>query len=128
MCPSLLREMVGYGCYFGFYDWTLQQLTKNKGGKENANTLEILLGGSIGGVTFWGISFPLDTIKTLYQTDNLAKPKYKNLVQAFQTTIKEKGVKGLYKGFQPCMIRSIPINAGTFLAFEMAMKIVGGNK
>lgn len=28
-CPSILREMVGYGCYFGFYDWSLNKLTNN---------------------------------------------------------------------------------------------------
>jgi len=56
--------MVGYGCYFGFYDWLLKKLTDNK--PEKANTFQILAGGSLGGITFWGVAFPLDTIKTLY--------------------------------------------------------------
>ena len=89
MFPSLMREIIGYGCYFGFYDWSLRGLTQGR--KENASTLHILLSGALGGIMFWGTSFPFDTIKTLYQTDNLVKPKYKNICQAFQTTIKEKG-------------------------------------
>ena len=62
--PSVLREMLGYGCYFGFYDWLLNTLTHNQ--QEKAHTWQILAGGSLGGLTFWGFSFPLDTIKTKY--------------------------------------------------------------
>jgi len=56
----------------------------------------------------------------------LKKPKYKGVVQALKLQVKESGFKGLYKGFSPCLLRSIPINAGTFLAFEFAMSAVGG--
>ena len=48
------------------------------------------------------------------------------MVQALKLQVKESGFKGLYKGFSPCLLRSIPINAGTFLAFEFAMSAVGG--
>ena len=36
MFPSVLREMLGYGCYFGFYDWLLKALTHNQ--QEKAHT------------------------------------------------------------------------------------------
>jgi hypothetical protein len=43
-------------------------------------TPKILVGGSISGFAFWAVMFPLDTIKTLFQSDNLKKPVYKGII------------------------------------------------
>jgi len=29
MGPTFLREVFGYGAYFGVYDWVVKKLTKN---------------------------------------------------------------------------------------------------
>ena len=35
------------------------------------------------------------------------------------------GLAGFFRGFAPCMIRAAPVNASTFLAFELAMRALG---
>jgi solute carrier family 25 carnitine/acylcarnitine transporter 20/29 len=39
------------------------------------------------------------------------------LCEIYQT----EGIKGFYKGFTPCLIRSIPANSSAFLAMELIL-------
>ena len=94
--------------------------------KRKPNTPEVLIAGGVGGMSYWCFTFPLDTIKTLYQSDSFKKPKYTNLVQAFRREIRLQGWKGLYNGYSTCLLRSLPANMGTFLGFELCMGVIGG--
>ncbi|KAF6151327.1 hypothetical protein GIB67_040600 [Kingdonia uniflora] len=40
-------------------------------------------------------------------------------IDAFKKILASEGVKGLYKGFEPTMAKSIAANAACFLAYEM---------
>lgn len=37
----------------------------------------------------------------------------------------EGGLKTFYKGYLVCLLRAAPVNAGGFLAFEAAMRVLG---
>lgn len=39
-------------------------------------------------------------------------------------TIKTGGIKNLYRGLLPCVLRSMPANAAGFLAFEETMNFI----
>ncbi len=40
------------------------------------------------------------------------------MIQCAQTILKEEGWRAFFKGFTPCLIRSVPANAAAFFAFE----------
>ena len=67
-------------------------------------TLSILGAGAIAGFLCWGPTYPLDNLKTKYQTSNHG---YKQLNSV-----------GLWKGFAPCVARAVLINPLVFLAYE----------
>ena len=45
------------------------------------------------------------------------------MIDCFRKTNNEEGLRTFTKGFVVCLLRSVPVNAGTFLAFE-AGKII----
>ena len=79
LSPCLIREIFGYGLYFGLYDWILKGLS-SKYGSSMGQTPQIIIGGSLSGLAFWAVVFPFDTIKTLFQQDNLNKPVYTGII------------------------------------------------
>ena len=83
--PTLMRDGFGYAWYFSVYDWTIKKLTKNS--SEKPGFAKISLAGAIAGNAYWFTSFTNDTIKTLYQTDNLKNPKNRNVFQAYRLAI-----------------------------------------
>ena len=74
------------------------------------------------GMVMWTPSYPFDILKTLYQVDNLDKPKYHNIRQSLRTLIAENGTGGLFRGISPCLVRAAPANAAIFSGFELGMR------
>eukprot|EP00695_Tsukubamonas_globosa_P003132 TRINITY_DN485_c0_g1_i1.p2 TRINITY_DN485_c0_g1~~TRINITY_DN485_c0_g1_i1.p2 ORF type:complete len:101 (+),score=24.36 TRINITY_DN485_c0_g1_i1:210-512(+) len=83
---------------------------------------ELLLAGGLGGMGYWGFTYPIDNVKTRIQIDDPTNPKYRGIVDCFQKVYRTEGMKGFFKGYTPCMVRSFPANAVTFLGFEMVVK------
>ena len=119
------REFFCYGTYFLTYEALLGKIVpKNKPRSECPKWL-VLFAGGMSGITFWGIWYPVDIIKSKIQADSYANPRYTSAMDAFSHTLREDGVGGFYKGYAPCVARSFPANAATFLAYEIVMNIIG---
>jgi solute carrier family 25 (mitochondrial carnitine/acylcarnitine transporter), member 20/29 len=126
IAATVLRNIPANFCYFGCYGkrnffkfpkgLTKDLLTK-KGEKPTISTL--LVAGGMGGVGYWSLCYPLDIIKSTIQSDSPSDRKYKTISQTAQMIYKEFGVKGFYRGFTPCIVRSFPANAVCFTAYEM---------
>lgn len=83
-----------------------------------------LFAGGIAGIAYWAFSYPIDYVKTLVQTDNLADRKYRGMLDCINKR-KADGVMSFYKGYGVCMLRSVPVNAGGFFVFELVMRALG---
>lgn len=82
--------------------------------------------GAAGGYGMWLPVYPIDSIKSKIQTDGFGKDaKYKGMVDCAQQIYRQQGIPGFYRGFLPCLLRAAPVNASTFLAFELAMRMLG---
>lgn len=71
--PTILRESIGLGCYFGVYDALIKNFTHNG----NVNLWGSLLAGGFAGLGFWAFIYPIDYIKTVIQADSLTQPKFR---------------------------------------------------
>ena len=79
--------------------------------------------GALSGVTLWTLTFPIDVVKTRIQTD--VEGRYKSALHCIRSTyVNEGGLRAFYRGFTPCLLRSMPVNAITFVAFEQAMRVL----
>ena len=74
--------------------------------------------GAISGIMCWLITFPLDTIRTDYQSSD------KNIKFLIQSRFKQSGVIGFYKGLTPVLIRTIPSSSIGMYVYEKVKKII----
>ncbi|KAL7986810.1 hypothetical protein Chor_013093 [Crotalus horridus] len=76
------------------------------------------IGGLAGGIEIC-ITFPTEYVKTQLQLDEKANPpRYKGIVDCVRVTVRDHGIKGLYRGLSSLVYGSIPKAAVRFGMFE----------
>ncbi|BEI81460.1 hypothetical protein CcaverHIS002_0206200 [Cutaneotrichosporon cavernicola] len=81
------------------------------------NWAELMAAGGVAGVIAWAITFPFDVWKTRMQSaDESAKPL--SLRRVMVDSVRQEGWRVMFRGLWPCLVRAIPANMVTFLAFE----------
>jgi len=123
---TILREFQGYGGYFLAYEFAVSSCLKEGQKLQDLNPLVVMMCGAIGGYGMWIPVYPIDFIKSKLQTDVFGSArKYNGIVDCVQKTWYAEGIRGFYRGFLPCLLRAAPVNACTFLAYELSMRVLG---
>ena len=102
-------QIVGNAGFFGCYEASREALCGPRevgSATEASNVLGTLLAGGLGGVGFWAVSLPLDTIKTRVQVGGGCGGGRAALFT------------GLYAGAGPVFLRAFIANAALFCAVE----------
>jgi len=99
------RETPATGVYFMSY----------KRGKEyfGPTRMSEIISGGIAGVLSWACILPVDVVKSRIQYGFKGTMK-----DCAMDIIRTDGIKGLFKGAVPCLLRAFPVNAVTFLTYE----------
>ncbi|GAA5943551.1 uncharacterized protein JCM15063_006452 [Sporobolomyces koalae] len=150
--PTLLRD-TAYGPYFLTYEYIVRGGSFNlwpEGGRRrirgdlkeevdselwgDATTLpessgRILIAGGLAGIVGWGITFPIDVVKTKMQSTSIdtsassssTQHPYGTLRSSFKTAYREGGYKVFLAGLGPTLVRSVPVNMVTFAVFELVV-------
>jgi solute carrier family 25 (mitochondrial carnitine/acylcarnitine transporter), member 20/29 len=108
----------GYAWFFYGYEATIAALAGPGKTKADLTYGQVMTAGVMAGFGLWGSMFPIDTIKSKMQGDNLANPQYKSTLDCYKQSVAVEGQKGLWRGFSAAMYRAIPVNASIFLAVE----------
>jgi hypothetical protein len=105
--------------YFGTYKIVSTNLKNN-----NVNPwISTMIAGGCAGSMYWVI-YPIDTIKTLKQTENKLTPKNMNSFNCAINIIKHEGIPRLYRGFPSVLVRAWPANVTLFCGYEAMNKIL----
>lgn len=76
-----------------------------------------------------GATYPHEVLRTRLQNQRggISNPnaKYKGLLHAFRTVIREEGARGLYGGFGVNLVRTVPSSLVTILGFEAVRSWLG---
>ena len=112
--PHLMRNIPAGSAHLGSFE--LVRLYYSEKLKKPVNQLPIsvtLLAGSIGGILYWLLFYPLDVVKSSIQGDSpfKDKKKYHGILDTYRQLYADGGYKRFYKGFTPCMLRAMPANA-----------------
>lgn len=124
LVPTLAREVPGNAIMFGVYE-TIKQYLAGGSDTSSLGRGSLMLAGGLAGGSFWMIVYPTDVVKSVIQVDDYKNPKYNGSINAFRKILASEGVKGLYKGFGPAMVRSVPANSACFLAYEVTRSSLG---
>jgi solute carrier family 25 (mitochondrial carnitine/acylcarnitine transporter), member 20/29 len=113
---TLLREFHGYGIWFAAFEALMGLDTqRNKISREEIPSWKVALYGGLAGEALWLGSHPLDVIKSKMQSDGFGDEKrYKTMTGCFQQTYMNEGIRGLWRGIGPALLRAMPVSAGTF--------------
>ena len=83
-------------------------------GPTNLSTSTILLAGGLAGVVNWSIALPFDVIKTRIQQSQSST----ETLALTRSLIRNEGIRGLYRGLFPVLLRAFPANAACFYGME----------
>ena len=124
---TILREGIGNSVYFLTYEQMVRMYIQSKQiRREDIPTILPLVGGGLAGLNSWMINYPVDVVKTKFQSQCLINPEFTNSMQIYRSVYNETGIQGFFKGFAPCGIRSIPVNAAGFLLYEKSSHYMNG--
>ena len=70
------------------------------------------------GSAYW-VVLPIDTIRTMKQTNNKLAPRNVNSLYSMMNIYKNYGVSRLYTGLTPVLIRAWPANMVLFSCYEL---------
>ena len=110
--PTCGMRLWGLPFYFGGNETAKKML----GADRPLTKTDLMLSGGLGGIAFWLACYPLDTMKTVVQSQSGAAT---GLREATMYIWNKHGVRGFYRGIVPCLIRSFPANAVVFVTVDM---------
>jgi hypothetical protein len=122
---TMLREVPGTACWFGAYETFVRAMTPPGKRREDLHQIWIIAAGALGGMSYWAVLYPADTVKSAMQT---AGPNAPGVAPSFVGTLKAiyraGGLRALYAGIVPTVIRAAPSNAVIFWAYEESAKLL----
>lgn len=86
------------------------------------------LAGGLAGCNSWIFTYPVDYVKTLMQSQNLEKLKYKSSWDCAREQYRLEGSRTFFKGLGITMLRSFPVNGVAFFSYEYVMRKMGWKK
>jgi solute carrier family 25 carnitine/acylcarnitine transporter 20/29 len=118
MFATAVRNVPSNSLYLGVFS----ELNGNRGWHP-------LAAGAVGGVAYWVVTYPLDAVRGCMHADSpdLARRKYASWSQCFRALVADGGVRRLFRGYLPCMARSVPANATFFVLADGAKKWYTGS-
>jgi solute carrier family 25 carnitine/acylcarnitine transporter 20/29 len=128
---NTLREVTFIAVYFGMYEGIREQFAHwhHKANDSNWNQWAVPAAGGLSGAIAWAVSFPLDCVRAGVQgQDLLATSNRKSAVTVFRDLLVNKGIRGLYSGVAPSIVRAFLVSASRFSAYEGALWLLRGGR
>lgn len=119
-----LRDIPFYMVFFGSYTYYKMFMLNTLYTADPTMTPDTLpswnfiVGGGLAGAAGWFTIFPFDNIKSRQQ----ANPEKVTFVETATRAIKAGGIRSVYKGCLPCVVRGFPANGALFLTVEYTKK------
>uniref|UniRef100_A0A6U3X299 Mitochondrial carrier protein n=1 Tax=Ditylum brightwellii TaxID=49249 RepID=A0A6U3X299_9STRA len=121
------RQMVYGTARIGLHRTISNKMVEWNEGKP-INFLAKTLSGMASGSIAVCIGTPFDIALVRLQADSMApveeRRNYKNVFDALIRTTKEEGVKALYKGLMPNILRGMSMNVGMLACYDQAKEVV----
>lgn len=113
LTSTFAREMPGYFAFFFGIEGTKYTLMEYTNIKDDHPLMSIISGG-MGGVCLWLTIFPFDLIKSRIQIENSKA----GLSSVFLKIVREEGIRNLYRGLGPTLVRTFPATAALLYTIE----------
>ncbi|KFY46288.1 hypothetical protein V495_02580 [Pseudogymnoascus sp. VKM F-4514 (FW-929)] len=120
---GIIPTVAGVAPYVGLNFMTYELVRKHftPEGDKNPSALRKLAAGAISGAVAQTCTYPFDVLRRRFQINTMSGMgyQYKGVFDAVKVIIAQEGVKGLYKGIVPNLLKVAPSMASSWLSFEM---------
>eukprot|EP01080_Neovahlkampfia_damariscottae_P007218 gene7218-11534_t len=111
LTPALMMQLPSTVFYYTLYDKTKIEFSKNE---YTRNEFVPLFSGIIARSITTSITSPFDFIKTQIQSST----KNTSIKEIISTTIKENGLRSIWKGMSPTLLRDVPFSGLYWYLYE----------
>jgi solute carrier family 25 phosphate transporter 23/24/25/41 len=110
------------------YEFVRKYLTPE--GDQNPSAARKLLAGAISGAVAQTCTYPFDVLRRRFQINTMSGMgyQYKSLGDAIKVIVAQEGIRGLYKGLVPNLLKVAPSMAANWLSFEVTRDFLVGLK
>lgn len=117
--PTVAGVAPYVGLNFMTYEIVRKYLTPE--GDKNPNAVRKLAAGAISGAVAQTCTYPFDVLRRRFQINTMSGMgyQYKSIFDAVRVIIAQEGIKGMYKGIVPNLLKVAPSMASSWLSFEM---------
>ncbi|XP_014051351.1 solute carrier family 25 member 15b [Salmo salar] len=124
LTTTIAREVPGYFCFFGAYELCRTTFADNmKCSKDDIGVAPIVFSGGFGGACLWLVVYPFDCVKSRIQVMSMIG-RQEGFFKTMMAIMRTEGVRALYSGLTPTMIRTFPANGALFLGYEASRKFM----
>jgi len=121
-CATLLRDVPASAAYFGGYEILQRMMVPEGGDRSQISIGKTIFAGGMAGIFNWMVAIPPDVLKSRLQT--APDGQYRGVRDVFRHLMKTEGIRAMYKGCVPVMLRAFPANGCCFLGYEGAMWVL----
>lgn len=126
---TAFRDSPAFAVYFAAYTFQMNQCAQRRGiNRDELSSVFPFFCGGIAGMISWIFNYPVDLVKTRVQMDGAdgAERVYRSSWDCFMKAWREGGVRLLYRGLAPCLVRAFANSAFIFVAVENSKKAFRG--
>ena len=114
------------GINFATYEAMRRVVTPE--GEANPSTLGKLLAGAVSGAVAQSFTYPFDVLRRRFQVNTMSGIgyQYKGFFDAIRVIVTTEGVRGLYKGLLPNLLKVAPSIGSSFASYELTRDFLVG--
>ena len=114
------------GINFATYEAMRKFLTPE--GQANPSALGKLAAGAVSGGVAQSFTYPFDVLRRRFQVNTMSGLgyQYKGFFDAIRIIVTTEGIRGLYKGLLPNLLKVAPSIGSSFLSYEIARDLLLG--
>jgi len=123
---TAVRNIPANSLYFGVFEIGRTHFTPEGGSVSDIPVSRLLVCGGCAGFSYWFFTYPTDVIKSAMQSDssNKQERKFTNIIDCIKRLYTEEGgAKRFFRGFTPCLMRSVPANATMLTVLELCRQL-----
>ncbi|EER36461.1 mitochondrial carrier protein [Histoplasma capsulatum var. duboisii H88] len=127
---GIIPTIAGVAPYVGLNFMTYESVRKylTPDGDLNPSPYRKLLAGAISGAVAQTCTYPFDVLRRRFQVNTMSGLgyQYTSVWDAVKVIVKQEGVRGLYKGIVPNLLKVAPSMASSWLSYELTRDFLVG--
>lgn len=125
---GIIPTIAGVAPYVGlnFMTYELVRSYFTPEGESNPTAIRKLAAGAISGAVAQTCTYPFDVLRRRFQINTMSGMgyEYKSIFDAIRVIIAQEGIKGMYKGIIPNLLKVAPSMASSWLTFEITRDLL----